>query len=59
MKYKALERQISDPDQHPVLRIIGIAAGHQRRPTPEYETSDHDRFRAESEAPSWKPKNKT
>mgnify|MGYP001354179871 FL=1 len=55
----ALERQLMDPAVHPALRVIGLAAGHARRPSPGYDVArEHDRFLAESERASWKPKRK-
>ena len=53
----ALERQLMDPAVHPALRIIGLAAGYPRPPSPGYDVArEHDRFLAESERASWKPK---
>ena len=55
----ALERQLMDPAAYPALRIIGLAAGHPRPPSPGYDVArEHDRFLAESERASWKPKRK-
>ena len=55
----ALERQIMDPAEHPALRVIGLAAGARRRPSPGYDVArEHDRFLAESERTSWKPRRK-
>lgn len=52
---EALERQLTDPASHPSLRIIGIAAGYDRRRSPGYDVArEHDRFLAESERTSWK-----
>lgn len=52
---EALERQIADPAAHPALRIIGIAAGYTRPPSPGYDVArEHDRFLAESEHASWR-----
>jgi hypothetical protein len=40
---------------HPALRVIGLAAGYPRRPSPGYDVvREHDRFLAESERASWK-----
>lgn len=55
---EALERQVSDPADHPALRIIGVAEGKARRPAPYDIARDHDRFLAESEVASWKTKGK-
>lgn len=53
----ALERQLMDPATHPALRIIGLAAGYPHPPSPGYDVArEHDRFLAESERASWKPK---
>lgn len=52
---EALERQLTDPAYHPLLRIIGIA-GDEGRDDHELGYSvarEHDRFLAESEEASW------
>jgi hypothetical protein len=52
---EALERQITDPAQHPALQLIGIAAGYTRRPSPDYDAVvEHDRFLADTEKTSWR-----
>lgn len=52
---EALEHQLTDPAEHPALRIIGIAAGHPRRRSPGYDVArEHDRFLAEPEVTSRK-----
>ncbi len=52
---EALEQQLTDPAAHPALRIIGLAAGHQRRPAPAYDVArEHDRALADDETTSWK-----
>jgi Arc/MetJ-type ribon-helix-helix transcriptional regulator len=52
---EALERQMSDPAEHPALRIIGIASAETAK-TAGYDIArDHDRYLAESERKSWKP----
>lgn len=52
---EALERQLLDPSTHPALRIIGIAGGAGKRPSPGYDVArEHDRFLAEGEVASWK-----
>jgi len=52
---QALENQLTDPSSHPALRIIGIAEGHERRPSPGYDVaSEHDRYLADAEIISWK-----
>ena len=54
---EALERHLMDPAAHPALRIIGLAAGNPRSRSPGYDVArEHDRFLAESERASWKPK---
>ena len=51
----ALERQITDPSQDPVLRIIGVADASEGR-DPGYDVAqEHDRFLAETETASWRP----
>ena len=51
----ALERQVTDPAEHPALRIIGIVGDHPRT-TPGYDVArGHDRFLAETEQASWGP----
>jgi Arc/MetJ-type ribon-helix-helix transcriptional regulator len=52
---EALEGQLSDPAEHPALRIIGIAAAESTAATGYDVARDHDRFLAESELKSWKP----
>jgi Arc/MetJ-type ribon-helix-helix transcriptional regulator len=50
----ALERELADPEQHPALRIIGIAGRWPLKPDPGYDVArEHDRFLAESEVASW------
>ncbi len=50
----ALDRQLSDPEQDPVLGFIGIADLGEGR-DPGYDVArDHDRFLAESEEASWR-----
>jgi len=50
---EALEHQLLDPEQHPALRIIGIA-GEETGPPLDYNPArEHDRFLAESEIASW------
>ena len=54
---EALEQQLTDPAAHPALRIIGIAAGHPRLPSPRYDVArEHDRALADGEIASWKAK---
>ena len=52
---RALERQLSDPAEHPALRIIGIAAVAPDTAQETYDPArEHDRFLADSEERSWK-----
>ena len=53
---EALERQVADPAAHPALRIIGIAEGKASGPAAYDIAREHDRFLAESEIASWKPR---
>jgi Arc/MetJ-type ribon-helix-helix transcriptional regulator len=53
---EALERQLADPDEHPALRIVGIA-GDSGSAAAEYDVArEHDRFIAESETAACTPK---
>ena len=52
----ALERELTDPDQHPALRIIGIAGDSSEWTgrDPGYDVAvEHDRFLAETEIARW------
>jgi hypothetical protein len=51
---EALERQIADPNEHPALRIIGLAATLSPRAVGYDVAREHDRFLADSEEKSWK-----
>jgi len=52
---EALEHQLMDPAAHPALRLIGLAAGQERRPSPGYDVArEHDRVLADDETTSWK-----
>ena len=53
---EALERQLADPAEHPALRIIGIASGKGVRPVHYDVATEHDRYLADSEEESWKPR---
>lgn len=55
---EALEQQISDPAEHPALRIIGIAGGKTGGDARYDVASEHDRYLADSEQKSWKPAGK-
>ncbi len=49
---RALERQVTDPEAHPTLRLIGLGEGGDAEG--EYDVAvEHDRFIAESEEISW------
>lgn len=51
---EALERQISDPESHPALRIMSIAERAVPAGSPGYDVAvEHDRFLADSEMASW------
>lgn len=52
---EALERQMTDPAEHPALRIIDIASGQSTKPVDYDIALEHDRYLAESELKSWKP----
>jgi len=54
---EALERQLTDPSEHPALRIIGIARarGRDEGEEPAYDPArEHDRYLAESEEKGWR-----
>ena len=51
---EALERELSDPAQHPAFRLIGIA-DEKAGPDPGYDVArEHDRFLSETEQASWR-----
>lgn len=51
---EALEREITDPERHPALRIIGIAGAVPAAARPSYDVArEHDRFLADGEEVSW------
>jgi len=54
---EALERQVTDPADHPVLRIIGLGSSEVQSNTELPGTMDpareHDRVLADSEVESW------
>jgi hypothetical protein len=52
---EALDRQMTDPSEHPALRIIGLAEGHSPSDIGYDAGREHDRFLADSEEKSWKP----
>jgi len=50
---EALDRQASDPEAHPALKIIGLA-DRERARGPGYDVArEHDRYLSESEAAGW------
>lgn len=49
---EALEHQLSDPGEHPALRVIGIAERERGRPSGDV-ARDHDRYLADGEIASW------
>lgn len=53
---EALERQLTDPDDHPALRLVGLGAS-DIDPPPAADAADsveeHDRFLTDSEVDSW------
>ena len=49
---RALEREITNPDSHPTLRLIGLSEGNESGC--DYDAAvEHDRFLAESEEGTW------
>jgi Arc/MetJ-type ribon-helix-helix transcriptional regulator len=52
---EALEEQLSDPGQHPSLRIVGIAELKSEQDIGYDVAREHDRFLAEAETAAWKP----
>ncbi len=51
---EALERQLTDPDQHPALGIVGIvAAGPASTPDGSDVARNHDDYLAADELASW------
>lgn len=55
----ALEQQITDPGEHPTLRIIGIAGKSPPRAALKYDVAvEHDRFLADTEEAAWRPARK-
>ena len=48
----ALEREITNPDAHPALRLIGLSHGAEHGT--EYDVAaEHDRFLADTEQEAW------
>ena len=51
---EALEHALTDPERHPAVQVIGIAAGSESQEAPDYDVArEHDRFLAEAEEGSW------
>jgi hypothetical protein len=49
---EALERDLTDPEAHPLLRLIGIGAG-DRGPRVDYDPAvEHDRYLADANWPA-------
>ena len=51
---RAVERELTDPAQHPALRLIGMAARESREPCEVDVAREHDRYLAEAEEASWR-----
>lgn len=49
----ALERQLTDPADHPALRIIGLGASDTERSPATDPAREHDPFLTDSEIASW------
>jgi hypothetical protein len=46
--------QLLDPDEHPALRLIGIADAPAAAPGRDYDVArEHDRYLADAEEASW------
>jgi hypothetical protein len=54
---QALERQLTDPSDHPLARIMGIEAA-EVSPAPYNVAREHDRYLADTEIVSWSKANK-
>ena len=51
---EALEQQLTDPESHPAIRLIGLAGPYtQHSSTGNDVAVEHDRFLAEQEIASW------
>ena len=56
---EALERQVTDPDHHPALGVIGIAGSTQQPSPSEPDVArDHDHYLSDTEVESWKSSEK-
>lgn len=52
---EALEQQLTDPESHPALRIIGLGSGSSRHATSKYDVAiEHDRYLTDHETGSWR-----
>ena len=51
----ALERQLTDPEDHPALRIIGLGASDADTLPAADPAREHDPFLTDSEVTSWGP----
>ncbi|HSM59920.1 MAG TPA: ribbon-helix-helix protein, CopG family [Longimicrobiales bacterium] len=52
---EALERELTDPERHPALRIIGIATGADWPPEEAGDAArEHDRILADAEEQAWR-----
>lgn len=49
----ALERQLTDPAEHPALRIVGLGASDPSMHADADPARDHDHLLADSEVASW------
>lgn len=55
---EALEYQLSDPEEHPVLRIVGVAGSKVGGAAAASVAGAHDKALAEDEINSWSPRRK-
>ena len=51
---EALEREVTDPEGHPALRVIGMVRAETGSPQPD-PAREHDRVLADGEESSWAP----
>lgn len=51
---RAVERELTDPDRHPALRLIGIGEKEVGRGKGLDVARDHDRYLADEEVKSWR-----
>ncbi len=52
---EALERQLLDPEQHPLFRLVGIAGAGPGSGPKDDAAREHDLHLADQEAESWRP----